>query len=65
MTSLTKNLHPQPKIFFQVQATRLAASFQTDQVSSIYRSGEVSVQSHVRFSVFFSEIPTSARTPKC
>ena len=28
MTSLTKNPHPQPKSFFRVQATRLAASFE-------------------------------------
>ena len=29
MMSFTKNLHPQPKIFFRVQTTRLAESFET------------------------------------
>jgi len=27
MMSVTKNLHPQPKIFFRVQSTRLADPF--------------------------------------
>jgi len=39
MTSLTKNLHPQPKKFFQVQSTRLADPFEPLN-SSLAQSAE-------------------------
>ena len=39
MTSVTKNLHPQPKIFFQVQSTRLADPFKLLN-SSLAQSAE-------------------------
>jgi len=38
-----------------VQATRLAASF--DRVNSAYWTGEISMQNHVRFRVFFQKSP--------
>ena len=39
MTSVTKNLHPQPKIFFRVQSTRLVDPFEPFN-SSLAQSAE-------------------------
>jgi len=39
MTSVTKNLHPQPKEFFRVQSTRLADPFEPLN-SSLAQSAE-------------------------
>jgi len=39
MTSVTKNLHPQPKIFFRVQSARLADPFEPLN-SSLTQSAE-------------------------
>jgi len=50
MTSLTKNLHPQAKKFYQAQTRSLAACFEASTRSI---SGDVPVQSHVRLGVFF------------
>jgi len=47
-----------------MQATRLVTSFET-LTGLVALTGEIATQSHMRFSVFFSEIPKSGRMPKC
>ena len=62
--SLTNNPHPQAKKIF------LSASYKTccvfwdfNRVGSAYRIGKIPAQSHLRFGVFYLEIPKSGRTP--
>ena len=49
--SLTKNLHPQAKIFFLVQTCHAFWDFY--QVCRAYQTREIPTQSHVRLGVFF------------
>jgi len=59
--SLTKNLQPQPKIFFLSADEKTCRVFwRFDQVRSTYRLGEIPVQSHVRFGVFYRKSPKTA-----
>jgi len=54
MTSLIKICNPQPKNFFQVQATRLAVSFETLTGSVAYTGPEKFLRKATCVSVFFS-----------
>jgi len=53
MTSLTKNLHPHPKSFIQVQSTRLAVFFETLTRSVALTGLEKFLHKAMWVSVFF------------
>jgi len=57
MTSLTKNLQPQAKNFFRVQATRLAMSFELLTVSVVLIGPVKFLCKATCVSVFFCENP--------
>ena len=62
MTSLTKNLHPQAKIFFRVQTRRLAAFFDAS-TRSVTRTGadKFLCKATCVLVLFFRKSPISAR----
>jgi len=63
MTSLTKNPHLPSKTFFSSASYKTYHIFSAfDWVDSANQTGEIPVQSHVHFGVFFLEIPKSDRT---
>ena len=57
MTSVTKNPHPQPKIFFRVQSTRLADLFEPLELfSSAIGGGARALVRQLKTAVFQAEI---------
>ena len=59
-----KSAHPTQKNFPNASYKTCHVFWAFNRVNSTYQTGEIPLQSHVRFGVFFSKIPERSRRPK-